>query len=123
MASDVRRVMTFNHAKLNFAVVGSLGAMHFWVDTPRNDLDDRCQESDCGIEIHSRKPLYGRQNAADNDRCWIVGGPCWHDGSTLVAREFWVPLFRTCNSSGNFDALFMCLESDYRDRLSDKEPR
>lgn len=52
--------------------------------------------SDCpgGVEIHSRtRPRWcDEDQQPDHQACRVLGGPCWHDGSSLAAsefREFW----------------------------------
>ena len=40
-----------------------------------------------GVEVHSRVAMYGDKEA-DHQCCNVLGGPCWHDGSSLAASEF-----------------------------------
>lgn len=41
-----------------------------------------------GIECHSPKKLYeSSKDEPDHEHCWLLGGPCWHDGSSLQFRE------------------------------------
>ena len=41
-----------------------------------------------GFEVHSRKPVYDDDQPQSQSNCQILGGPCWHDGSSLQAVEF-----------------------------------
>ena len=38
-----------------------------------------------GIEMHSKTPRYEGQKALPN--CFVTGGDCYHDGTSLGARE------------------------------------
>lgn len=115
--TPLARKMFFNHGKLNFAVTGEMGGIHFHVRTPQNAEDDTYSHGDCGIEIHSRSRLYSHQGDADDARCWLLGSPCWHDGSTLIAREHYLPLYKVSNTFGDFESLFRALELEYDRRF------
>lgn len=42
-----------------------------------------------GVEIHQRGPFeYGDQNTPNHTDCTILGGKCWHDGSSAASTEF-----------------------------------
>jgi len=42
-----------------------------------------------GLEIHYRTPPEGMKGQAPSqDDCWLLRTPCWHDGSSLSAAEF-----------------------------------
>ena len=42
-----------------------------------------------GFEVHSRTPpSYDDDAEPDHDDCTVLGGRCWHDGSSLAASEF-----------------------------------
>lgn len=46
-----------------------------------------------GLEVHySVPPDYMRDKAPHHEHCWILGGKCWHDGSSLYASEVLIPL-------------------------------
>ena len=38
-----------------------------------------------GIEMHSKNPLWSEQTPISN--CWVTGGDCYCDGSSMAARE------------------------------------
>ena len=47
-----------------------------------------------GIEIHYRTPPeYMKNDAPTSINCWLIGGPCWHDGSSMQATEKWIPMW------------------------------
>lgn len=41
-----------------------------------------------GFEVHKGSPLYERFQDPSHEDCTILGGKCWHDGSSLAATEF-----------------------------------
>lgn len=115
MNEPLRRVMTFNDLKLNFAVVGPRGGIHYWTMT----TVDKGWGRTGGIEMHSPVAMYSGQ--VTHGRCWLLGGDCWHDGSSLQATEYWNPLFDRCNVSMDFEPLWRSLEGEYRQRFADKD--
>jgi len=44
-----------------------------------------------GVEIHSPVPLYGGQTPIKD--CWVIGGDCYCDGTSLYAQENLIPEF------------------------------
>lgn len=98
----MKRVMHINRDEVLIGVVGKQGGVHFHA---RHN-----NQRSCGIEFHKRA-------GSGSDNCWLLDGPCEHDGSTLVAREKWLPLFQECNKSGDFEPLFAALEVECLERL------
>ena len=95
----------------SFAVVGSKGAVEFWFHVD----DMECS----GFEKHARSGdghWLGTPDHPSHLNCELLGGPCWHDGTSLWASEFWVPLYKT----GGADAIWRELECDYHQRFADK---
>lgn len=46
-----------------------------------------------GIEVHSPVKMYeGGKDAPDHEHCWLLGKPCWHDGSSLQFSEEIAPV-------------------------------
>lgn len=65
----------------------------------------------CGTEAVSRTPArdYEEGKPADHNDCWLIGGPCWHDGTSLYASEFMIPLLEREGEG----ALWEQLEREY----------
>lgn len=80
-------------------------ACHYWIEPRWKDRRD----SQGGVEIH-RTPAEGE--TPDNDDCWILKGPCCHDGSSLYASETVNPLFFHCCDmfDGNYEPIWDLLE-------------
>lgn len=108
----MKRHLHVNASKLNFSVVGPRGAIHFWTAPPDDAKPGRHFS---GIEIHSPRPLY--EGHSGGEPCWLLKGPCYHDGSSLQAQERWEPVFKHCNESGDFEPLWTALENEYMERF------
>lgn len=82
---------------------GENGAVHVWAEPHTADLGWG-EKFYGGIEIHSPKRLYESDWAAEPSHvdCWLLNGPCWHDGSSLYFSEKIEPLLRHANDP--FDA-------------------
>jgi len=106
-----RRVTTAgwvgNVLVISFAVVGPAGAVEFRLMTRDGPLGP---VSPMGFEMHARAPLDG----GNHSNCWLIEGPCCHDGTSLWAIEHWMPLFR----NGGTKALWPALEAEYRRRFA-----
>lgn len=76
-----------------WSLVGSDGGVHIWAQfMPEKSLilGERLYG---GVEVHYRKKPY--DHMPDNpihEKCWLLNGPCWHDGSSLYFSEKLQPL-------------------------------
>ena len=90
------------------------GAMHFHV----TDLGEDYKHGDryCGgLETHSRQPL-GADEAPSHEKCWLLGGPCWHDGTSLYAHEKLIPFWLT--APHDHERIFRMLEHEYEGQFN-----
>lgn len=100
----------FGHPEHTWSVVCAEGGIHLHISDygKDNKYGERFQG---GIEIHYRKPPgYMRHDAPSHDNCWLIGGPCWHDGSSLQASERWIPIW--VGSENDHDRMFRLLEHE-----------
>jgi len=74
----LKRRIEFNNDRLCWCVIGDKGAIHIWCTALDVTLG--------GIEIHSREPMYDGHKSQE-DKCWLIGGKCHHDGSSLQYSE------------------------------------
>ena len=84
-----------------FSAVCPAMGMHFWAqqsdDASRNITGQRYFG---GLEVHCRQPpAYREGDEPDNSECWLLDGPCWHDGSSLAAEELWIPKWQSYRDS------------------------
>jgi hypothetical protein len=72
-----------------------------------------------GIEFHHRVPPEYMQDDAPHEKCSVIAGPCWHDGSSMYATEHWIPLWEA--SPHDHEGMFRRLEMEYEDRFNKEE--
>jgi hypothetical protein len=94
---SMRRIRTEDSYETRWMVVGPLGAVDFHctnMETLRRIRDSTGMRDlwrSGGVEYHHRAaPDYMKEQS--HEHCWILGGPCWHDGTSLWASEHWIPL-------------------------------
>jgi hypothetical protein len=103
-------------------VIGPDGGIHLHVSIG----DPQYGGPSCGLEFHraawsSRKP---HGDAPSQTKCWLIGGPCWHDGTSMYASERIWPLVEGMLKDGDHEAIFRVLEREYDNhfgRSSDDE--
>jgi len=113
----MRQIRREDDYETRWIVVGPLGAIDFHctnIDAlTRMGLPRR--ERVGGVEFHRPTPeTYQDQVKPDHESCWILGGRCWHDGTSLWASEYWVPLLERDGERAIWDALHV----EYRRRFS-----
>jgi hypothetical protein len=75
------------HTK-GWAVVGSKGAVEFHIIT--SDTHPLVG----GVETHyGSPPEYMNNEPPHHTDCPLIG-TCWHDGTSLWAEEYWIPLYQ-----------------------------
>ena len=45
-----------------------------------------------GVEVHSPVPFEYSSKEPNHEHCWLLGGPCWHDGTSLYFSENIAPM-------------------------------
>lgn len=87
----------------NWELVGPNGALHFNVCLVKG------YDASCGLEFHH---LSG-EGAPHHLDCPLTGGRCWHDGTSLYARETVWPFVSAYLPTGDHDHIFRYLEGEY----------
>ena len=108
MGDSVERRLILGE-RIIFAVLSQGHAVHFHV---RPDWKDHSR-SWGGVEFHA--PV---EHSEDGD-CWLLGGPCEHDGSSLYASEVVIPMFHRCCEMRvpSYDMIWNQLESLMAERI------
>ena len=107
----------YGHPRHIWVVIGAKGALHLHI----SDLREALTQSGGprytgGIEMHYRQPpRYLAHTPPSQDQCWILHGPCWHDGSSLQAEERWIPLW--LSNPHDHDGMFRALCASARDQF------
>src|SRR3990167_1547917 len=62
------------------------------------------------LEFHFRAPR-NSDDAPSHNQCWLLHAPCWHDGTSLYARERFLPRWE--RQPHDHDEMFILLEAEY----------
>lgn len=93
-----------------WSVVGEAGGLHLWITVGGTRPYG-------GVEIHYRTPPdYMSDKEPSQEHCWLLDGPCWHDGSSLYAEEVWIP--RWLANPDDHDWMLAFLSVEYRKRFA-----
>ena len=106
----------FSSTRHQWSFRGPVGGVSFSVSIM--DDDERFPEPTCGLEFHhSSRAEAGAYlidgNAPHHSPCWLLGEPCWHDGTSLYAGESVWPRVEGLLRTGNHTAIFSILEGEY----------
>jgi len=107
----------FGSPKHIWTCVGRHGAVHLHISDLGDDYAKKGHERfSAGLEFHHRKPPhYLKDDAPSQDWCWLIGAPCWHDGTSLYAHETLVPFWTI--APHDHERMLARLESEYKDRF------
>ena len=110
-------VNRFGHPERSWFVIGRKGAIHFHVmDMGEKDGHEYGVRYSGGLECHYRQPPdYMSEDAPSHERCHVLEGPCWHDGSSLYASETVIPFWLL--APDDHERMFRFLESEYVGRF------
>lgn len=98
-----------------FVVTCNDYGVHYWIKPLYSDRKSAIS----GIEFH-RTP---NGESADHGECWILKGPCCHDGSSLAAKEKYDPLFWSLYDEGDYEPLWKMVERSLLVWISDWESK
>lgn len=103
----------FGSVRHMWQLIGPKGGIHFAVSlTPE-------YSPACGLEIHSREPQWDR--APDQNPCWLIGAPCWHDGTSLYASDVLWPEIEKMLRRSDHEAIFRVLEHEADKRFAPED--
>ncbi len=109
----------WGNPKHMWKVVLAGGGIHLYVaDMGENYNPEYGERYSGGIEIHYRHPpSYMDHEPPSHDECFLLKAPCWHDGSSLQASEYWIPLWLT--DPHNHERMFHLLAQYFNKRRID----
>ena len=103
--TELKRFKQDRKDRTDWAVIGPLGAVHFWKFNNYPQLG--------GVEEHRKAPAdYQNGQPPSHEDCFLLGCPCWHDGSSLYADTF----FPILELQGE-EAVYIQLGIEYRNRF------
>ena len=91
-----------------WVVANELAGLHFWCEQTGSEWFG-------GVEFHSATRHDYMNESPSHDNCWLLGGPCWHDGSSPDAREVWIP--RWLRNKDDHDVMLSMLEQEFMERI------
>lgn len=100
-----------------WSFIGPLGGISFSASIMPEDSPHFMGPS-CGLEFHhSSRAAHVtgaiRTDAPSHSPCWLLGEPCWHDGTSLYATEHVWPYVEHLLKIGDHQAIFRHLEHEY----------
>lgn len=92
-------------------VEGEKGAVHLHIsDYGEEHAATYGRQFSGGVEFHSRTG----KGAPQHPQCDVLHAPCWHDGSSLMAEEQYVPMFSSRWTVADNELIWRRLQADYR---------
>ena len=109
----------FGHPNHTYTCIGRHGAVHFHISDFGAEWEKtHGQRFGAGLEIHYREPPpHMADYAPSQDKCWLIGCPCWHDGTTMYAEETLLPMWRP----NDHERMFRLMEHEYRLRFEKED--
>lgn len=120
LAWEYRIVVRGGRENHFWGLIGNRGGIHVhaW-ESSSSWRDERWMG---GIERHSATRRDYDSESPSHDHCWLIGKPCWHDGSSLQFSEQVAPYLpqpgRSFEDNDHLDVLRVMI-SRYNSWLSD----
>ena len=114
---EYRYTRQFGEPFHQWSIVGALAGLHVWIKDRGEEFEEQFgSRYSGGIEVHYRTPpSYMSDDAPTYKSCWLLGCPCWHDGSSLQTTEYWIPAWLA--DPHNHDRMFDLLQADFESRF------
>jgi hypothetical protein len=118
---EYRLSSRFGHWRHSYSLIGRWGGLEFHVtDLGESALSYTSERLSSGLEVHHREPPeYMASDPPSHDECWLLKSPCWHDGTSLYARETLLPMF----DGVSHEKMFSRLAHEADDRFADSAMR
>ena len=91
---------SFGYPKHDWSLIGEKGGLNFHATVVPN------HPMSAGLEFHS----FAGKGAPSHTPCWLLGSPCWHDGTSSYAMDMLWPMIRPYLESGQHETIFKLLE-------------
>jgi hypothetical protein len=107
--------------RYSYSVERELGAIEFWVVNPKNNLSPRAMYYG-GVEKHSAIPSpYSNQTKPDHENCPTISGrSCYHNGSSLLAHDKYIPIWKQIKDKTEPELIWKYLEKEYDKEFNDE---
>lgn len=108
----------YGDANHMWTLTGRHGGLHLHI-ADLGERTDGIERFSGGLEVHYRAPPSYMENHAPNEKCWLIGGACWHDGTSLYVSEFCIPFWLSAPT--DHDRMFRFLEKEYAERFAKED--
>jgi len=111
------------HPRHIWSAVGTLGGLHLWIDDLGQEHEKKWPNRRYigGLETHWRQPPeYMKDEKPSQEHCWLLNGPCWHDGGSLIVDELWIPRWEGINRDNDKMLAFLAVEAAERFEQNDE---
>lgn len=99
-------------------LIGAAGGLHLHISDREEELIFGRYSGN--LEFHYRAPPNHLKTYAPNDdRCWLLGCPCWHDGTSVYASDFLIPFWLV--EPNNHDRMFISLAHEYTKKFGGED--
>jgi len=119
MNDIIKKYFEYPDGRQEWCVSGKLGSVSFWVNETGKEWQGGGGERYYGgVEYHytkESKPKY-LGKGSHNKKCDQNNGQCWHDGTSLWASEYWIPIILPMGD----DAIWNRLKQQYVEHLLTK---
>ena len=107
---EFRQYEKFRRWAWSYEIVGEHGSCQLHVEEYKDE------EFSAGLEYHYRKPPeYMKNQPPSHDNCFLNKGPCWHDGTSFYAMDYYLPLhMQNCK-----DIIFRQMAHDADERFAE----
>ena len=92
----------FGYPKHDWSLIGEKGGLNFHATVMPN------HPVSAGLEFHS----FTGKGAPSHTPCWLLGSPCWHDGTSSYAIDMLWPMIQPYLESGQHETIFKLLEGE-----------
>lgn len=102
----------FGHVSHQWELRSEHGGVHFHISVVPDS-----QHQSAGLEFHR---VVG-DGAPDHIDCFLTGGRCWHDGTSMYATDFLWPTIKMYLEDGDHEAVFRTLEREAEKLAPEKD--
>lgn len=106
----------FGRMEHTYELIGRDGAIHFHVSVAAEAAPAYLAGEYGGLEYHHRTCPAGQNEPPNHHNCPLLGGICWHDGTSLYASETLIPRWKL--DYPNHDAIFGWLIAEFDRRFA-----
>lgn len=98
-----------------WSVVGEKGGVHIWASEQSAEFASRFGDRFYGgVECHWRNPQYSGCEVSQHS-CWLLKGPCYHDGSSLYFSDNIEPMLRCIEGETVSEGIHEYLKAELAD--------